>query len=206
VMKSLQNFSKEDTRGIFLTPSEVIEYLYCPRFIYYMRCQNLSQHEEQRYKVIKGRQIHEWKKKINKEYLRKKLGVVKKEQCVYMSSEKYNIKGIVDEVLYLEDGSLAPLDYKFAKYREFLYKTHRIQSIMYALLIMDVYKKRVDKGYICYTRSNDYIKEIQFRKGAFLEVIDIINNMLRIIQTGYYPKKTSYKIRCMDCCYRNICV
>ncbi len=171
-----------------------------------MKCLNISQHEEQRYKVIKGRQIHEWKKNINKKYLRKKLGVIKKELSVYMSSEKYHIKGIVDEVLYLEDDTLAPLDYKFAKYKDFMYRTHKIQSVMYGLLIMDSYRKRVDKGYICYTRSNDYIKETQFKGKLISEVNEIINEMMDIVQRGYYPKKTRYNTRCIDCCYRNICI
>lgn len=205
-MKSLQSFSEEDRSAVFITPSDVMEYLYCPRFIYYMKCLNISQHEEQRYKVIKGRQIHEWKRKINKKYLRKKLGVVKKELNVYMSSEKYHIKGIVDEVLYLDDNTLAPLDYKFAEYKNYLYKTHRIQSVMYGLLIMESYRKRVDKGYICYTRSNDYIKETQFKAKIISEVNKIINEMMDIVQRGYYPKKTRYSTRCIDCCYRNICI
>ena len=52
--------------GVYITPSEVIEYLYCPRFIYFMNCLSIPQHEEQRYKVLMGREIHEKKSKINK--------------------------------------------------------------------------------------------------------------------------------------------
>ncbi|MBD3197298.1 MAG: CRISPR-associated protein Cas4 [Candidatus Lokiarchaeota archaeon] len=205
-MKLSQNFSSKKLEGIYITPSEVIEYLYCPRFIYYMKCLNIPQFEEKRYKVVKGRRLHEWKKKINKNYLRIKMGVVDKEINIYMSSDKYHIKGIVDEVLFLDDETMAPLDYKFAEYKKYLYRTQKIQSVMYALLIMDNYGKTVNRGYICYTRSNNLIKRINFNKAIFLQVDKIIFSILKIIHFGLYPGKTRHRSRCIDCCYRNICV
>ncbi len=52
-----------------ITPSEVIEHLYCPRFTYFMNCLNISQHEEQRYKVLKGREIHKSREESNRAYV-----------------------------------------------------------------------------------------------------------------------------------------
>jgi len=191
---------------IYVTPSEVIEYLYCPRFTYFMNCLCIPQHEEKRYKVLKGRELHEKREKVNKEYLRKKLGCQGKDTLVYMASSKYHIKGIVDEVLHLGDGSLASLDYKFAEYKERIFQTHKYQSVLYALLIKENYQKDVKRGYVCYLRSNSLVKEIAFRKEDFEEAVKIIENMLHIIQTGYYPKRTKYLTKCIDCCYKNICV
>lgn len=48
-----------ETQGVYITPSEVIEYLYCPRFIYFMNCLGIAQHEDQRFMVLKGREVHE---------------------------------------------------------------------------------------------------------------------------------------------------
>ncbi|HBY57412.1 MAG TPA: CRISPR-associated protein Cas4 [Candidatus Atribacteria bacterium] len=192
--------------GVYITPSEVIEYLYCPRFIYFMNCLSIPQHEEQRYKVLMGREIHEKKSKINKEYLRKKLHCIKKEISVYLASDRYHLKGVVDEVLFLEDGTLAPLDYKFAEYKDRLFRTHKIQSVLYAILIKENYHCEVNKGYICYTRSKNLVKEILFKEKDFRTAFNIIEEMLRIIQLGYYPKGTSYSAKCIDCCYKNICV
>lgn len=195
-----------ETQGIYVTPSEVIEYLYCPRFIYFMNCLAIPQHEEQRYKVLKGRELHEERKRLNADYLRKRLGCVDKEIDVYMASDIEHIKGKVDEVLHLSDRSLAPLDYKYAEYKEFLYRTHRYQSALYAMLIKEIYGKEVRRGFICYVRSKNKIAEMVYKEKDFAEARKIIAEMLRIIQTGYFPKKTSSRIRCIDCCYRNICV
>ena len=47
---------------------------------------------------MKGREVHEEKLITNPEYLRKKLGVTKKEMNVFIASKQNHIKGIVDEV------------------------------------------------------------------------------------------------------------
>ena len=189
-----------------ITTSDILEYLYCPRFIYFMYCLCIPQHEENRFKVQKGRNIHKMRAETNKSYLRKKLGVVNKEIETPLNSEKHHIHGIVDEVLTLEDGSMAPFDYKFAEYKEKLFTTYKFQSYIYALLIKENYNKPVNKGFVCYARSNYLIKEIEFTHKGFKEVEDSINEVLKIIQTGYFPKKTKYSSRCIDCCYSNICV
>ncbi|MGH7829356.1 MAG: CRISPR-associated protein Cas4, partial [Candidatus Binatia bacterium] len=89
-----------------ITPSEVIEYLYCPRFVYFMHCLNIPQHEDRRFKVLKGREVHQRRETENKDYLRKKIGVTKKEIGVYLASPSLKVRGIVDEVLTLEDGTM----------------------------------------------------------------------------------------------------
>ena len=50
-----------------ITISDVLEYLFCPRFIYYMHCLDIPQHQELRFKVMKGREVHEKKLITNPE-------------------------------------------------------------------------------------------------------------------------------------------
>jgi len=80
-----------------------------------------------------------------------------------MASSKYHIKGIVDEVLHLGDGSLAPLDYKFAEYKERIFQTHKYQSVLYALLIKENYQKmarnsRIELEQRCGRYGIDYVE------------------------------------------------
>lgn len=214
-MRSLQSSSEASPlaqgRGvaqeeIFITPSDVIEYLFCPRFIYFMRCLDIPQHEDERYKVMKGREVHDEKAKINREYLRKKLGCVAKDISVYLTSSVLHLKGEVDEVLSFSDGTLAPLDYKFAEYKDWVFQTYKYQSSLYALLIMENYGMEVNRGYVCYLRSKNFIKEIPFRRVDFEKAKSLVREVLNIISKGYYPKKKGSLARCIDCCYRNICV
>jgi len=190
----------------FITVSDLIEYLYCPRFIYYMHCLAIPQREERLTKVKKGRELHEAKKKTNLNYLRRRYGVQDKKVNVYLSSPKLGIRGFVDEVLFLEDGSVAPLDYKFAKYREELYRTHKYQSVVYGLMMEEAFNKSVKRGFIVYTRSANKLVLVDINEKNRREAHRIIREILNIIQSETYPEVKQNKNKCLDCTYRRLCV
>ncbi|WP_304511768.1 CRISPR-associated protein Cas4 [Desulfobacula sp.] len=183
----------------------LIEYTFCPRFIYFMFALDIPQREEKRFKVIKGRKIHEQKASFNKEYLRKKLGVVEKQSNVYLSSNRYHIRGIIDEVLTFADNTMAPLDFKYAKYKEINYKTQKIQALCYSLMIEDNYGKKSNRAYIIYTRSKNKLIELEFNEKDKSELKKSIKEVIHILKTGFYPRRASSIKRCVDCCYKNIC-
>jgi len=187
-----------------ITASQMLEYLYCPRFTYFEYVMDISQNEGQRFKVEKGRNIHEKVRKTNSEYLRKKIGVKDKKSDVYLSSP-LGIRGIVDEILFLNDDTAAPLDYKFAEYKQKLFKTYRFQLIFYARLIKDNYQVPVTRGFIIYTRSKNKLVEVPIHEKDFDELEIITKGILNVIQRCKYPQPTKYKQRCSDCCYQNIC-
>ena len=191
---------------VFVTVSDALEYLFCPRFIFFERCLMIPEHQEKRFKVLKGRELHEIREKVNRDYLRKRLKCTRKEISVYLTSHKYHFKGEVDEVLFLEDGTAAPLDYKYAEFKNTIYKTHKYQAALYGILIMEHFGVDVKKGFVCYTRSNNYVVEIDFRQKDFEMAKQIVREILMIIQRGYYPEGTKQKARCVDCTYKNICV
>lgn len=187
-----------------LTATHLLEYLYCPRFTYFEHVLCIPEYQEKRFKVEKGRKIHETVRKTNRRYLRKKLGVVDKKNDVYLSSP-VGIRGIVDEILFLEDGTAAPLDYKFAEYKDKLFKTYRMQLVFYARLIRDHFKVPVTRGYIIYTRSRNKLVEVPLAAEDFGKLDKTIKGLWDVIIHSKYPKPTRYKRRCTDCCYRNIC-
>ncbi|MFN3533261.1 MAG: CRISPR-associated protein Cas4 [Candidatus Brocadia sp.] len=191
---------------LMITPSEVIEHLYCPRFTYFMNCLNIPQHEELRYKVLKGREIHERRSSENRDYLRKKIGCTSKAISVYLASPKIRVRGIVDEVLELSDGTMSPLDYKYTEFSEYTFKTHKFQSVIYAMLIEEIYKRPVKKGFICYLKDGASLKELDYKPSDFDEARALLSEIFDVISKGYYPKKTKFLNKCVDCCYRNICV
>ena len=188
-----------------LTASHLLEYLFCPRFIYFENYLDIPQHQERRFKVQKGRTIHEDKMLVNPQYLRKKFGCIERKKSVYLSSTTTGIRGIVDEVLLLDDGTAAPLDYKYAEYKDLTFKNHRYQLTFYGQLISENFKVPVNRGFIVYTRSRNKLIEVQITEQMYSELDKIISDLLNIIQKGMYPKPTKYKARCADCCYRNIC-
>lgn len=196
----------DSERTPMITPSEVIEHVYCPRFTWFMNVQQIPQYEDQRYKVLKGREVHRRRETENKAYLRRKIGVEKKEIAVYLASPALRVRGIVDEVLWLKDGTMSPLDYKFTEPRDSAFKTHRVQTTLYALLIRETYAAKVEKGFVAYVRGGSKLLEVPVTGEGVAEVTRYIEDIFAIIATGSLPRRTSYKVRCRDCCYRNICV
>jgi CRISPR-associated exonuclease Cas4 len=187
-----------------LTASDILEYLYCPRFAYFELYLQIPEHQEKRHKVQVGRAVHDEKIRLNPGYLRRKLGCLKRQTSLYLSSPR-GMRGIIDEVLFLEDGSAAPLDYKFAEYKDRTFKNHRYQLTFYGQLIQDNYKVPVKQGFIVYTRSRNKLVEVPITADMYKELDRIMADLLAVVTKGLYPKPTSSRARCADCCYRNIC-
>lgn len=193
-------------RTPMITPSEVLEHVYCPRFTWFMNVQNIPQHEETRFKVLKGREVHRHRATENRDYLRRKIGAVKREIEVYLASPALRLRGIVDEVLWLKDGTMAPLDYKYTEARDTVFKTHETQIVMYAMLIREIYQQPVTRGFVAYVRDGSQLLEVAVTDERVAKVRLLIGQVFDIIMTGRLPARTSSRLRCEDCCYKNICV
>lgn len=201
-MKLYQNSFKEFEE--YLTPSEIKQHIYCPRFTYFIKNLNIREYQEKRIKVQMGSNKHIDKSNEDIRNIRKRIKGISKEKEKYLISKKYGLKGIVDEIYLLEDSSYAPLDYKFSEYKGVDFNTNKIQMALYSLLIEDTYKTKVNKFFLVYIRSKNLIKEIEFDDKLREMCISYIEDYKRVIK-GFYPKATSNKSRCIDCTYRNIC-
>jgi|SRR5699024_3266719 len=187
-----------------ITPSDVIQYLYCPRFTYFEYVLAIPQYEEKSYKAIRGRELHDYKQNVNTDYLRKKIGVTEKHQEQYLTNDF--LRGKVDEVLELDDDTAAPLDYKFAKYKDRIFNTYKTQIYCYAWLIEDNFSMSVDRGYLVYTRSKNKLIEVAVTPESKNKVKEAAQEIIDIIDQNRFPKATRYKKRCRGCTYRNICI
>ncbi len=186
-----------------ITPSLIIEYMYCPRFTYFEYVLRIPQFEEKEFKVMKGRDVHDAKSTQNTEYLRRRIGVADKRANQYLTNDL--LRGEVDEVLWLNDGSMAPLDYKFAHYEGKLYETYRTQLACYAWLIESNFGLPVNRGFLVYTRSKNYLLEVPIAQRDVAAVQEAAGAIRQIIEKNRYPAATKYRQRCVHCTYRNIC-
>ncbi len=187
-----------------ITPSHIIEYLYCPRFTYFEYVLCIPQYEEKFYKVEQGRKIHELKTLQNKEYFRKRIGVKAKYTDQYLTNKI--LRGQIDEVVELQDDTMAPIDYKFAVFNERIYETYKTQIFCYAVLIEDNFNKQVNKGFLVYTRSKNKLVEVPINSKDKANIRFVAENVTEIIDKNIYPKSTKFKKRCLNCTYRNICI
>ena len=112
----------------------------------------------------------------------------------------------MDEVLTLADGTMAPLDYKYAEYGGRVYHNQKVQSALYGLLIAETFGVAVKRGFLVYTRSQHKVVPLEHTDRDYAEVREVVAEVLRVIRTGEFPEATRWKARCRDCCYRNICI
>jgi CRISPR-associated exonuclease Cas4 len=194
-----------DFHDVLFTVSDVLEYLFCGRFTYFENYLLLPEFQERRGKVRRGRELHAVRASTNRQYLRRRLGVVDKKLDVSLVSPRHHVRGRLDEVLLFQDGTAGPLDYKFARDPGRVYHTLRIQSAIYALLIRENFQAPVERGYLVYTRSSSRVVELKYTREDFRAIGDIIHKMLAIVCRGRLPPRASAG-RCADCCYQNICV
>ena len=69
---------------IMITPSEVIEHIYCPRFTYYMNVLNIPQFEDRRFKVLKAAKFtNAGNKRIDFIYARKSALLTATSMCTW---------------------------------------------------------------------------------------------------------------------------
>src|SRR5579875_42141 len=194
-----------DFRELLLTPSDVLEHLFCGRFTYFERHLGIPQYQERRERVRRGRELHAIREATNRAYLRKRLGVTDKRIDVSLVSPRHHLRGRLDEVLFFDDGTAGPLDYKFAKDPGRIYRTLRLQSAMYALLIRENVRLPVRRGYLVYTRSQNRVVEITYQPDDFRRIGQAIREILDILHRGVLPRRAPSS-HCLDCCYRFICV
>lgn len=189
---------------ISITPSDIIQYMYCPRFTYFERVLAIPQYEDRHYKVMRGRHLHDERLEQNKGYLRRRLGVVERYDDQYLTNEL--LRGRVDEVLVLGDGSMAPLDYKFAVYDEKVYSTYKTQLYCYAWLIEENFGRPVHRGFLVYTRSKNKVVEVPVEEGDKAVVREAARAIGEILEKNFFPKATRSKKQCLTCTYKNICI
>jgi CRISPR-associated exonuclease Cas4 len=123
-----------------------------------------------------------------------------------LASARLGVRGSVDEVFTLADGSMAPFDYKFAEDRGPVFHNQKMQSVLYGLMIRETFQQPVHRGFVCYVRSKHKVVPIEFSDSDITEAESVVPEIPEVIQTGRFPRATSWKARCRDCCYRNICI
>jgi len=200
----LSSTEENSTIMFSITPSHIIQYLYCSRFTYFEYVLRIPQNEDKYFKVTKGREIHEQKAKQNMEYLRRRIGVKEKYLNQYLTNDL--LRGEVDEILLLENDTMAPLDYKFARYENKVYDTYKTQLYCYAWLIESNFPYKVRKAFLVYTRSRNKLVELEIGEDHLEKIQKAARDIQEIMATNRFPKATKYKKRCLNCTYRNICI
>ena len=185
-----------------ITAADLMNYEYCPRIVYFTRVLRLPQtksakqkkglekdftfrKDTNRNKIIKGKSYNS---NLSRKY------------NISLETEEYATK--VDCLLINEELKEAyPLQMKYSRKPNKVYKTQKLQLMFEAMLIESVLGYKVPYGYIKYALSNDLVKINLENRQILFETIEKVKN---IIKNEIYPPATKYKKRLIDNCFRRI--
>ncbi|MGL5983216.1 MAG: CRISPR-associated protein Cas4 [Cetobacterium sp.] len=187
------------------TVTDLKNYIYCPRIIFFKNLHQFSEPLENNSLVKEGSDFHKKRSKY-KNYIKKifkEYESNKKEVKIY--DENIDICGIVDEIFFSTKEAI-PVEYKFSNYTGELHETHLVQLTLYALLIKRNYNIAVLKGYIIYTRESIKCIEVVFEKEDFINCLKNINKMTEILLEQYIPKLNTNIEKCNSCHFKKICI
>ena len=193
---------------------EVIDYIYCPRIIYYEKTLKISESKMEVFKEEEKKRLKE-KGMINRRWVWDRLKLRKqsidnleqwtnKEFSRELYSKKYHFHGKIDEILYLEEGTIIPLYYHNSKYTAREDEQYKNLMTLFFMLIEENYETECQKGYMLFLKDSS-LKKIECTDRDFENIKQYIAKTLELIETEKYPLETEGGTKCRDCYYKKIC-
>ena len=193
---------------------EVIDYIYCPRIIYYEKTLKIFGNKMKAFKEEEKKRL-EGKGMINRRWIWDRLKLRKqsinnleqwnnKEFSKELYSQKYYFHGKLDEILYLAEGTLVPLYYHNSKYTAREDNQYKNLMTLFFMLIEENYQIECQKGYILFLNDSS-LKKIECTTKDFESMKQYINETLNLIETEKYPLEAEGGTKCRDCYYKKIC-
>lgn len=186
----------------FLSARDLLNYLYCPRIVYFEHVLNLPQITTIK-EYIGRKKDKEYTKNIKYNQNVKTLPNGKKLFHLFLLDEEMKYNTEIDCAI-LNDTNVYPLQFKNTKYTGTTYQNIILQLAGEAILLEKNFGLSSNLGYVKYlidgkiisVNLTDEIKS-QFKNTIF-EISDIISSEC-------IPQRIKYSKRCIDCCFNRIC-
>ncbi len=188
---------------LYLTATDLMNYLYDPRIIYFVRVLKIPQATT--VKELEGRKKYdEFKNKSTRNKIIKELPKLPKLYDIYLCYDKFGIATKIDCVAVDNIKNKAyPIQVKYSLKPKILYRTQVFQLVMEAILIEKVLGYKVPYGYLKFLRSNDFVK-VSITPKLKSELLWIFKEIENIIKQEKLPKSTIWKKRNVDNGYKNV--
>lgn len=186
---------------IFLTVTDVVEYVFCPKFTYFINVLGLKQFEQKRGTVTAGRKLHDKHEKGNLKYTPQEFSG-KKIIAHKFFSEKHGLSGKIDEAIEMEN-EIILIERKYSD-NHTIYPTLRVQLGLLSILLEENLHKPVRKAIVIFNKNKR--KEIHIKIDDVIkkESLVLLEDVKKIISNETMPE-SNFDNRCLNCCFRRIC-
>jgi len=197
---------------LMLTVSDVKQYPYCPRIVYYgyllpQRARPTT------FKMTEGKLEHERLADLEERRALRAYGLAggRRHFDVRVVSERLGLSGLLDMVIEADIVSaegrvlgqeLVPVDFKSSTGRVGL--NHKYQLTAYAMLLEETWRRPVRRGFI-YLAPLRRTQEVRFTANMRGWVHKALREIRAMITSERKPEPTRVRGRCRECEYRNYC-
>lgn len=186
---------------INLNVTDIKQFIYCPRIIYFTYCQPVI--KKNTFKMKFGSEMHDIVDELEKRRTLKRYNLEngKKFFKQKVFSSNIGLSGKLDMLVKTEK-DLVPIEMKYTQKKPGL--NHKYQLGAYMLLLEDVYNCGIRGGiiHIIPTKESYYYKNT---KSIRNKVLEIVKSIRKIVTEERFPEKCNGWRRCKDCEYKNYC-
>jgi len=179
-----------DVTEQYLTPTDIKQYVFCPRVTYFTRVMRLrpivgSQQEE-------SQKSHERLAELEKRresLLKKKLPftVIKKEFEVSLRSDRLRVRGKADLIVTTDRGEIIPVEFKaMTSNRGHIHLDHKYQLVILSLLIEEARDTIVRRGFVHYMNDESTV-ELRLTDNLRRRTVTYLQRIENMIESGTLP-------------------
>jgi CRISPR-associated exonuclease Cas4 len=177
------------------------QYGYCPRIVYHETI--LGRTRPTTYKMDDGVLAHEAERQRARRRKLSQYGIDNGQRVfnLRLRDPQLRLTGIMDEVIYLPDGNIIPVDYKVAKQ---VSRSHRLQICAYAMLIESVLGGSVPHAFV-YLIPLRKTQRIRLDKRLRDDTLAALEEMRHMITSEIMPPPINIPAKCTSCEFRRFC-
>jgi len=185
---------------IMLTVTDVKNFVYCPRVVYFMYC--LPQ-RPLTYKMEEGKLEHGRTEELEERRSLRAYGLTEgqREFKVHLASKRLGLSGLLDMVVITAQEAI-PVEFKNTSGP--LGLNHKYQLVAYALLVEEKWDRPVRRGFV-YRIPIKRSQELPITPNGRRFVLRLLAQIRRLIATETMPPPTTQRGRCRDCEFRRFC-
>lgn len=180
--------------------TDLKQYDYCPRILYYHRCLPDIRPTTTKMEVAIRRHEDEPKRALRRTMQFEGLEKAERRFDVPLMSVRLGLSGQVDELIWHE-GSIIPVDYKLSRREQNHFK---LQLAAYALLAEEQYQTTIRFGLLYLIQARKTIHVI-FSSQLRRKVVESVSQMRLIAGAEYMPPPPESIRPCLECEFRRFC-
>ena len=185
-----------------LRVSDLKQYIYCPRIIYFYYVLPIPRRVTK--KMEYGRIEHLEIKQLEKRRKLKAYGLLEgaRDFQVFVQSKRLGLNGLLDMTITTVSGEIFPVEFKHSISKKGLHQKYQLAA--YAMLLEEKFSKPVRYGFL-YLIPTKTVIPLEITVSMREHIKKVLSAIRNVIVSEKIPAYVRSKQRCTDCEFKNYC-